>query len=507
MKVFLLFKDRDFDPTVPLPQGADTLVQDLELDKLFEVMAAGDKYLLPVARQVMLSSLTAPDEIRYRQEILKESIAHEEVIREIYDLVVETLVGINKVSFLGLGFFSKDNPELTLHRAVQQLRYLSEMLKRLWELGNKHSKSFSSEGFSRFFGVLDEELDGEYFERIKEHLEQLSFRDGVLISAELGEGHKGANYTIRSINEQKASWIRRMASQLLGRSPNTVVVPDRDEPGLRALEELRGRGINSAANAVARASDHVLAFFTNMRYELAFYVSCLNLRLALTGKGEPICFPDPLPPGHPVLEATDLYDASLSLRLGARCVGNSINSNGKALVFITGANRGGKSTFIRSVGQAQLMMQAGMFVAASEFQADVRSGVFTHFKREEDKKMESGKLEEELARMSEIVDQVSSGAMVIFNESFASTNEREGSEIGRNLVRAMLDSGIKVFFVTHFFDLASSFLKSERYPALFMRANREDDGRRSFKLIEGEPLPTVYGVDIYREVFGCDPLG
>jgi DNA mismatch repair ATPase MutS len=32
------------------------------------------------------------------------------------------------------------------------------------------------------------------------------------------------------------------------------------------------------------------------------------------------------------------------------------------LVMITGANQGGKSTFLRSVGIAQLMMQAGMFV-------------------------------------------------------------------------------------------------------------------------------------------------
>ena len=68
--------------------------------------------------------------------------------------------------------------------------------------------------------------------------------------------------------------------------------------------------------------------------------------------------------------------------------------------MITGANQGGKSTFLRSVGVAQLMMQTGMFVAAQAFSADVRDHVFTHFKREEDAAMESGKLDEELARMS-----------------------------------------------------------------------------------------------------------
>ena len=33
--------------------------------------------------------------------------------------------------------------------------------------------------------------------------------------------------------------------------------------------------------------------------------------------------------------------------------------------MVTGANTGGKSTFLRSVGLAHLMMQAGMFVSAN----------------------------------------------------------------------------------------------------------------------------------------------
>ena len=45
-----------------------------------------------------------------------------------------------------------------------------------------------------------------------------------------------------------------------------------------------------------------------------------------------------------------------------------------------------------------------MFVAAESFSAEVREGIFTHFRREEDATMESGKLDEELSRMSGIVD-------------------------------------------------------------------------------------------------------
>jgi DNA mismatch repair ATPase MutS len=169
---------------------------------------------------------------------------------------------------------------------------------------------------------------------------------------------------------------------------------------------------------------------------------------------------------------------------------------------ITGANRGGKSTFLRSLGLAQLMMQAGMFVAAEAFRADVRVGLHTHFKREEDVTLRSGKLDEELGRMSSIVDQLMPGSMVLLNESFASTNEREGSEIGRQIVRAMLESGVKVGYVTHMYDLASRLQAERDGHAAFLRAERLPDGRRTFRVVPGEPLPTSHGQDIYQRIFG-----
>ena len=70
--------------------------------------------------------------------------------------------------------------------------------------------------------------------------------------------------------------------------------------------------------------------------------------------------------------------------------------------------------------------------------------------------MKSGKLDEELSRMSSIIDNVTLNSIVLFNESFASTNEREGSEIARQIVLALVEKGIKVFDVTHLFDLAQA---------------------------------------------------
>lgn len=148
-----------------------------------------------------------------------------------------------------------------------------------------------------------------------------------------------------------------------------------------------------------------------------------------------------------------------------------------------------------------MMMQAGMFVPASAFRANIARGIFTHFKREEDATMKSGKLDEELGRMSEIVDHLATRSMVLFNEFFAATNEREGSEIARNIVEALTERGVEAFFVTHLFEFAHELYGRNLPNAMFLRAERRADGTRTFKLREARPLQTSFGEDLYNRIF------
>jgi hypothetical protein len=70
-------------------------------------------------------------------------------------------------------------------------------------------------------------------------------------------------------------------------------------------------------------------------------------------------------------------------------------------------------------------------------------------------------------------------------------------------VQPLIDAGVKVFFVTHLFDLADGFYRQQRDTGLFLRAERQPDGRRTFRQLEGEPLPTSHGADSYRRIFGA----
>jgi hypothetical protein len=497
-----MYIDRDFDLEGNLSPNEAGLTQDLELNTLFGAMAVGDKFLLEVAKKTVLTSLDEPEAILYRQHILADCLERSAIVREMYAIAVEAIEREKKVWSWG------QYPEGMLHRSVEVIKQFVDLLKRLRRIADAHGAKFRSEGLTTLFRMLAKELDDEYLSSVEDHLRRLEFRGGILMSAELDHGNKGTHYVLRKPWNPKQSWMERFQAWgeqlfLRDRSDYVYQIADRDESGFRALSELRGRGISLVAGALGQSTDHILSFFRMLRSELGFYVGCLNLRDRLAVKGEPICFPEPLPPGKAILSGRGLYDLCLSLSVKERVVGNDVSADDKLLVMITGANRGGKSTFLRGIGLAQLMMQCGMFVPAESFRANVCDGIFTHYKREEDSSMKSGKLDEELSRMSSIVDNMGPNSIILLNESFASTNEREGSEIARQIVRALLETGIKVIYVTHLFDLAQGFYLAKMDAALFLRAERLVDGRRTFRLVEGKPLPTSYGEDLYRRIFGA----
>jgi hypothetical protein len=498
MKVRLMYRERDFDAQAAAAPNAPALTEDLELETLWRAMARDDEFLFDVARKALLAGLANDvDTVLYRQAILADCLENRDLVREIYALAVATIAARKRHWF---GIFSK-YPGSILHGSIELMHMLADALLKLRRIAEQRAAGFRSEGFTNLFAMLSRELTDEYLDAIRRHLTELTFRHGVLLSAELGDRAEGRNYVLRRPPGARPTWLARV----LGNRPPVYRfrLHPRDEAGARILSEMRDRGINRVANALAQSVDHVLGFFEGLRRELAFYVGCVNLHERLTAKGEPLAFPRPVAAGTRRHRFSGLYDPCLSLHLEGRVVGNAADADGRDLIIITGPNQGGKSSFLRALGLAQLMMQAGMYVAAESFDAALCTGLFTHYKREEDASMTRGKFDEELARLSDIAERLRPDALVLFNESFAATNEREGSEIATQVVRALLEKRIKVCFVTHLYTFAHHFFQTQRNAALFLRAERRPDGTRSFKLLEGEPLETSHGEDVYRKLFGA----
>ena len=500
MNVRLLHPDRDLDLAAALPPHAELLAEDLGLEVLLEVMSAGDRSVRDACRRVLLTGLEDAEEIRYRQAVVADVLRAPQTFQSSYEAIV-TGLEVAKRSYSGL---FRDAPDASVRRAAERLRVYADVLRSLRQAADAVRGQMRSQGVTQLCELFATRFDEPYLVQVEAQLEELSFPRGVLFAARIGRGAAGTAFQLRRPRPQ--SWLSRS----LDRSGQSFELSDRDDEAVESLGRLRDQALAEVAVVLSQASDDIEEFLHQLRDELAVLSGAARLHEALTGRGEPTCFPEVVPARSgelPRLSATGLYDPALSLQLRGEVVGNDLAADGAGLVLITGANQGGKSTLLRSIGTAQLLLQAGCFVPAVRFHGTLCGQVFTHFGREEDQRLQHGKLEEELTRMRAIVEHIRPGDLLLANESFAATNEREGSELARQVFRAHLDVGVRVVAVTHLYDLADRLYRTQAGRGVFLRAEREEGGERTFRIEPGAPLPTSYGQDLYRRIFGDDPSG
>ncbi|GBG08316.1 putative DNA mismatch repair protein MutS [Paenibacillus agaridevorans] len=249
---------------------------------------------------------------------------------------------------------------------------------------------------------------------------------------------------------------------------------------------------------ISRFIGDSLNFTGLLRFESSFFVGCMNLYKELTKRGCEVAFPLPVQSNERYLSFTSLYNPSLAIRIKQQPHTNDLQMDDKSLLIISGANQGGKTIYLQSIGLAQLMMQCGLFVPATSFRASLCDHIFTHFTREEDETMRSGKLDEELSRLDQLIDHLTSRSLLLMNEPFASTTEREGSVIAKDLLSVCSEMHLRVYIVTHFYELANwAYGKLEN--AVFVSPVITKGGPPSYKLSSQKPLPTSYGEDLYHK--------
>lgn len=487
MKVNLMYQEQDFVFNEKERQD-DTLIKDLELDRILEVMSGKDLYVKAVCTKVLLTPLATMEEINFRQEIARDCLEHPEEVRQLYAFCDK----LDEKKRAVWGILSSVYSSATFSNAVEIVQIYMNGFKKICCMIDQKIQYFHSKGFLNFSASMKEELPDEYIEDTFKLLKELKNEKEMYISAQFGENLQGVFYTYRR-KTKSDTYLRWLIAPV-------YTIADRDERGEEDISRRKDKAIDEAANALAQTAEHMEHFFEQLKCETAFYVGIINLYENIKKLGLPFCFPEMTDPCEKTRSWTDLGDLSLALLKQSKIVGNQIEPCKKQLYIITGANQGGKTTFLRSIGQAQLMAQSGMFVCASQFQSPIKTQIYTHFKKEEDTTIKSGRLDEEMDRMSKIVDVIQKHALVLFNESFSSTNEREGSKIFQQITEALLESEIEIFSVTHLYTYAMEFQKEGK--AEYLIAERKENGERSFSIVPGVPKETAFSKDIYKKIFG-----
>lgn len=194
MKVPLLFADGLSRETAKLPVHSADLRRDLDLDTLVVAMANGDELVREVCMRCLLADPISIPEIRYRQEILTDFLAHPQQARALYQLASDASEVKRRIR---VGLFNRDHPSWILRSAVSILTELITSLRGLREFSRTNRGTFASAGVQELLSVIDSDLSDDYLAILDDHLHRLKFPSGVHLTARLGPGALGTGYLLR----------------------------------------------------------------------------------------------------------------------------------------------------------------------------------------------------------------------------------------------------------------------------------------------------------------------
>ena len=263
-------------------------------------------------------------------------------------------------------------------------------------------------------------------------------------------GRKATNYTLE-------------LARLLGGDEEDYFINRRGDVTLNSLENRilsvlikENEGIfNHCHKFVESHKSFKAEFMVTMEEELLFYLKYIDYMNKLKQKGFQFCYPKLTQ--KKVLHIEGLYDLSLaSQKQSVKEMVTSeldINENEHG-ACITGANQGGKTTFIRGLGQLIYQTALGYPVAAHKAEVFLYERIYTQFAEPENQHTENGKLKEELIGLEETLKTVNDKSLVLINELFASTTMEDGRELGEKTIHQLVEKDATVFFVTHIISLA-----------------------------------------------------
>ena len=128
--------------------------------------------------------------------------------------------------------------------------------------------------------------------------------------------------------------------------------------------------------------------------------------------------------------------------------------DGADFYILTGANNGGKTTFVRAVGICFAMAQAGLYVPAVSCRLRPADYIYTHFPKEEQTGINASRFTTEIKQFRTISETVTDRSLLFMNESIQSTTPRECVEIAYEMVRIFTKIGVRGIFATHLPELA-----------------------------------------------------
>ncbi len=193
-----------------------------------------------------------------------------------------------------------------------------------------------------------------------------------------------------------------------------------------------------------------------MIYHLDVYIA-----VSAVAKSKRFSFANALPAEKNLLDAINLRHPCIE-----KAVGNmvSMNSDGN-VIFLTGANMAGKSTFMKSFGIALYLAHMGFPVAAAEMSFSVKDGIYTSINVPDDLSMGYSHFYAEVLRVKKVAQEITRPLelIIIFDELFKGTNVKDAYDATLAITAAFSEKK-KCFFIisTHITEAGEELRRQSR---------------------------------------------
>jgi DNA mismatch repair ATPase MutS len=196
--------------------------------------------------------------------------------------------------------------------------------------------------------------------------------------------------------------------------------------------------------------------------------------MACACKKHALCFPEFVESEEPVILASKLFHPLLHTP-----VAYDVNLNPEQnFLFLTGANMGGKSTFIKAVGVSVFLAHTGMGVPAAAMKLTLFDGLLSNINVVDNIMQGESYFFNEVQRIRKTIEKISDGRkwLILIDELFKGTNVQDAMKCSSTVIEGLLKIKNSLFILsTHLYEIGADLKKYSHIQFKYFETSVENE--------------------------------